>query len=56
MGRHWLVLALATVLAVAYGTRREKAEVRHLPPGRLPPAELSPAHQDARPSRRHSLL
>ena len=24
-GRHWLVMAAATLLAVAYGTRREKA-------------------------------
>ena len=35
VGRHWLVLAIATLLAVAYGTRREEAEARHLPPGRL---------------------
>ena len=47
VGRHWLVLATATLLAVAYGTRREEAEARHLPPGRLrrPPAELDAAHQ-----------
>ena len=52
VGRHWLVLA------VAYGTRREEAEARHLLPGRLrrPPAELDAAHQDALPPRRHSLL
>ena len=58
VGRHWLVLALATLLAVAYGTRREEAEARHLPPGHLrrPPAELDAAHQTARPPRRHSLL
>ena len=58
MGRHWLVLAIATLLAVAYGTRREEAEARHLPPGRLrrPPAELAAPHQTARPPRRHSLL
>ena len=58
MGRHWLVLAIATLLAVAYGTRREEAEARHLAPGRLrrPPAELGPAPQDALPPRRHSLL
>ncbi len=29
VGRHWLVLAIATLLAVAYGTRREEAEARH---------------------------
>ena len=58
VGRHWLVLAIATLLAVAYGTRREEAEARHLAPGRLrrPPAELGPAPQDALPPRRHSLL
>ena len=31
-GRHWLVLAIATLLAMAYGTRREDAEVRHRAP------------------------
>ena len=58
VGRHWLVLAIATLLAVAYGTRREEAKARHLAPGRLrrPPAELGPAHQAALPPRRHSLL
>ena len=40
VGRHWLVLAIATLLAVAYGTRREEAEARHLPPGRLPPRRV----------------
>ena len=58
VGRHWLVLAMATLLAVAYGTRREEAEARHLAPGHLrrPPAELDAAHQAALPPRRHSLL
>ena len=58
VGRHWLVLAMATLLAVAYGTRREDAEARHREPGRLrrPPAELTAAQQDALPPRRHSLL
>ena len=52
------MLAIATLQAVAYGTRREEAEARHREPGRLrrPPAELGPAHQDALPPRRHSLL
>ena len=36
VGRHWLVLALATLLAVAYDTRREEAEARHLAPGPHP--------------------
>ena len=58
VGRHWLVLAIATLLAVAYGTRREDAEARHREPGRLrrPPAELTAAQQAALPPRRHSLL
>ena len=34
VGRHWLVLAIATLLAVAYGTRREEAEARHREPRR----------------------
>ena len=60
--RHWLVLAIATLLAVAYGTRREEAEARHLPPGRLrrpPPGTLwvwTAARQEVIPPRRHSLL
>ena len=33
--RHWLVLAIATLLAVAYGTRREEAEACHGEPGCL---------------------
>ena len=51
VGRHWLVLAIATLLAVAYGTRREDAAARHLPPGRLrrPPAALTAAQQAALP-------
>ena len=62
VGRHWLVLAIATLLAVAYGTRREDAEARHREPGALgarlrrPPAELDAAQQEALPPRRHSLL
>ena len=58
VSRHWLVLAIATWLAVAYGTRREEAEARHLAPGRLrrPPAELAAPHQTALPPRCHSLL
>ena len=35
VGRHWLALAIATWLAVAYGTRREEAEARHREPGAL---------------------
>ena len=49
VARHGLVLAVASLLAVAYGTRHEDARDRGLPPGRLrrPP--------DAAP-RRFSLL
>ncbi len=62
VGRHWLVLAMATLLAVAYGTRREDAEARHREPGHLrrPPAGdplgVTAAQQAALPPRRHSLL
>ena len=62
VGRHWLVLAMATWLAVAYGTRHEDAEARHRAPGHLrqPPAGdplgVTAAQQAALPPRRHSLL
>ena len=41
-GRHWLVLAVATLLAVAHGTRREEAAALGRPPARLrtPPATV----------------
>lgn len=35
IARHWLVLAVATLLDVAVGTRLEEADWRGLPPGRL---------------------
>lgn len=35
VARHWLVLAVATVWVLAYGTRAEDADLRGLPPGRL---------------------
>ena len=35
VARHWLVLAVATLLSLAVGTRLEDAAVRGLPPGRL---------------------
>ena len=38
VGRHWLVLAIATLLAVTYGTHREEAEARRL---RRPPADTA---------------
>jgi hypothetical protein len=42
--RHWLVLAAATLWALAYGTRAEDAEERGVPPGRLrtPPPPAPP--------------
>ena len=55
MARHLLALAVATLLAVAYGTRCEQAAVRGRAPGRLrrPPAEADP---DSLLPRRFSLL
>jgi hypothetical protein len=35
IARHWLVLAVATLLSLAAGTRLEEAAVRGVPPGRL---------------------
>jgi hypothetical protein len=35
IARHWLVLAIATLLSLAVGTRLEEAAQRGLPPGRL---------------------
>ena len=49
VGRHWLVLAIATLLAVAYGTRREEAEARHRT-ARAPAP--TPRRVRTRPSRR----
>jgi hypothetical protein len=43
--RHWLVLALATLYTVAYGTRVEDAAERHCDPARLhhpPPGPVAP--------------
>ncbi len=47
--RHWLVLAVATLWVLAYGTRVEEARLRGLAPGRVrrPPPE--PAAPDHRP-------
>lgn len=35
VARHWLVLAVATLLSLAVGTRLEEADQQGLPPGRL---------------------
>ena len=46
VSRHWLVLSVATLLALAYGTRVEDAQERKLAPGNLraPPRAPSPQH------------
>ncbi|MDE0671098.1 MAG: hypothetical protein OXH72_05080, partial [Caldilineaceae bacterium] len=60
MARHLLVLAVATLLAVAYGTRHEDARDRGLPPppaGPQPPLGPGLADPDTRaqPGRRPAL-
>jgi len=49
IARHWLVLAIATLLSLAVGTRLEEAAVRGVPPGRLRRPHRPPS---ARPRRR----
>ena len=46
ISRHWLVLSVATLLALAYGTRVEDANDRKLAPSNLraPPKTPSPQH------------
>ncbi len=48
ISRHWLVLSVATLLALAYGTRVEDANERRIAPSslRVPPKALSPRHRD----------
>ena len=41
--RHWLVLAVATLWGLAYGTRVEAARLRGLAPGRVRRPPLTPA-------------
>jgi Transposase DDE domain len=54
IARHWLGLAIATLLALAVGTRLEEADVQGLPPGRVRrPRTTAPV--PARP-RQHSLF
>lgn len=48
VARHWLVLAVATLWVLAYGTRAEDAELRSLPPARLHKPPRSPAGLPAR--------
>jgi hypothetical protein len=50
IGRHWLVLAIATLLDVAVGTRLEDADWRGVPPGRLRRARTPPPARARRES------
>ena len=47
---HWLVLSVATLLALAYGTRVEDAHDRGIAPSNLrtPPKALAANHRDPR--------
>ena len=60
ISRHWLVLSVATLLALAYGTRVEDAQDRRIAPGslRAPPKALAPNHRDprSRPARTVSAI
>ena len=60
VSRHWLVLSVATLLAMAYGTRVEDANDRRIAPGNLrtPPKALAPNHRDprSRPTRTVSVF
>lgn len=49
ISRHWLVLAVAALLALAYGTRAEDAGDRRISPSRLraPPKGLAPGHRSS---------
>ena len=55
-----LVLSVATLLALAYGTRVEDAHDRRIAPGslRAPPKALAPNHRDpqSRPARTVSVI
>jgi hypothetical protein len=52
VARHWLVLAVATLWVLAYGTRVEDAEAQNLVPARLrtPPPPSPPRRRPPRPS------
>ena len=60
ISRHWLVLSVATLLALAYGTRVEDAHDRRIPPGNLraPPKIPAPRRRDpwGRPVRNVSVI
>ena len=60
ISRHWLVLSVATLLALAYGTRVEDAHDRRIAPGNLrtPPKTPDPRRRDpwGRPVRTVSVI
>ena len=60
ISRHWLVLSVATLLALAYGTRVGDAQDRRIAPGNLraPPKAPAPNHRDpgSRPARIVSVI
>ena len=60
ISRHWLVLSVATLLALAYGTRVEDAHDRRIAPGNLrtPPRAPTPRRRDpwGRPVRTVSVI
>ena len=60
VSRHWLVLSVATLLALAYGTRAEDAHDRRIAPGNLraPPKSLAPQHRNSwqKPKRKVSVF
>ena len=60
ISRHWLVLSVATLLALAYGTRVEDTYDRRIAPGslRTPPRTLAPTHRSSpeKPGRTVSVI
>jgi hypothetical protein len=52
VARHWLVLAVAMLWVLAYGTRIEEAAWQGLPPARLHTPPTSPERWHYRPARR----
>ena len=60
ISRHWMVLSVATLLTLAYGTRVEDAHDRQIAPAnlRMPPKVLVPIHSNPqrRPGRTVSVI
>ena len=50
IARHWLALAVATLLSLAVGTRLEEAALRGIPPGRLHRPRTTPPQRARRTS------